>query len=96
MTEAGCMAVLDQQVPQWFPAAWDPHEGIRELEAKRCECQEARKLEKLEEAAERFVIPFDTPVFGLTPNYPGDIEFDRIRVAWGRHTHGMCSVYPFM
>ena len=96
VTETGGMTVLNQQIPQWFPGAGDPPEVIKRLEKECCERRESRKRETLEESAEWIVMPFDTPFYRLTPNYPGDIEFEHARCGWARHAHGMNSVYTFM
>lgn len=96
VAETGGMTVLNQQISQWFPGAGDPMEEIRRLESECMERQEARKRGELAEAAEWIVMAFDTPFFGLTPNYLGDIEFERLRCGWGKHAHGMYSVYSFL
>lgn len=84
------MTALNQQTKQWFPEAGEPTEFVKRWET---ECLERMKTSN---RAEWIVMGFDTPFYGLTPNYLGEIEFEDMRLGWAKHAHGMKSVYSFM
>lgn len=84
------MTALNQQTKQWFPEAGEPTEFVKKWEN---DC-----LARMKESgkAEWIVMGFDTPFYGLTPNYLGEIEFEDMRLGWAKHAHGMKSIYSFM
>ena len=84
------MTALNQQTPQWFPSAGEPTEFVKKWE------QEGIERMTKTGRAEWIVMGFDTPFYGLTPNYLGEIEFEPMRTGWARHALGMRSIYAFM
>ncbi len=85
--ESNGMTALNQQIKQWFPCAGEPTEVIRKWEADIAARRAAgdRKLDWI-------ALGFDTPFFALTPNYLGEIEFERMRLGWAKHA-GMQTIY---
>ena len=80
------MTVLNQQTKQWFPGAGEPTEFVKKWE------QDCIARFDASGRAEWITMGFDTPFYGLTPNYLGEIEFEYMR-SW---TLGMRSIYAFM
>ena len=80
------MTVLNQQTKQWFPGAGEPTEFVKKW------AQDCIARFDASGRAEWITMGFDTPFYGLTPNYLGEIEFEYMR-SW---TLGMRSIYAFM
>ena len=88
--DGGSMTALNQQTLQWFPSAGEPTEFVKKWE-KDCIARITQTGQ-----AEWIVMGFDTPFYGLTPNYLGEIEFEPMRCGWAKHALGMRSIYAFM
>ncbi|MBQ2709062.1 MAG: hypothetical protein IJF67_12425, partial [Clostridia bacterium] len=88
--EGGGMTVLNQQTAPWFQGAGDP--------LVFCKKWESEGIARMAETgrAEWITIAFDTPFYGLTPNYLGEIEDETMRLGWASDAHGMRSIYAFM
>ena len=79
------MTVLNQQSPQWFPGYGIPLQRLKEWEDE---------LLSKDKPINYITFGFDTPFFGLTPVYMGQLEYDRIR-EWAPYT-GMHYIYDAM
>jgi hypothetical protein len=73
------MTVLSQQIPQWFPGAGNPLEVLKKWEGECTGRRNAWKKEPSTDALDWICLAFDTPFFGLTPNYLGEIESESMR-----------------
>ncbi len=83
--EGNGMTAINQQAPQWFPGYGHPLERLKEWEYF---------YENNDRPVKYITFGFDTPFFGLTPVYFGQLECKRTR-AWGQYT-GMHYIYDAM
>ena len=83
--EGNGMTAMNQQTRQWFPGYGHPLERLKEWEES---CLENGK------PVNYITFGFDTPFFGLTPVYFGQLECKRTR-EWGKYT-GMHYIYDAM
>ena len=88
--DGSSMTALNQQTPQWFPGAGEPTEFVKKWE------QDCIARIDATGRAEWITMGFDTPFYGLTPNYLGEIEFENMRCGWAKHALGMRSIFAFM
>ena len=79
------MIAMNQQTRQWFPGYGHPLERLKEWETK---CLEN------ENGVNYITFGFDTPFFGLTPVYFGQLDCKKTR-EWGQYT-GMHYIYDVM
>lgn len=89
------MTALSQQIKQWFPGAGNPLEELKKWEAECAKRREAWKAGEDYSSVDWILFGFDTPFFGLTPNYLGEIEFDDMRNGWAKSA-GMHVIYQAM
>lgn len=90
--EKNGMTVLNQQSPAWFPSYGNPLERLKEWEEDCAKRRAAWKNGAPYESVDWITFGFDTPFFGLTPNYLGEIEFDNMRNGWAKSA-GMNYIY---
>jgi len=83
--EGNGMIAMNQQTRQWFPGYGHPLERLKEWETK---CLEN------ENGVNYITFGFDTPFFGLTPVYFGQLDCKKTR-EWGQYT-GMHYIYDVM
>lgn len=84
--EGNGMTVLNQQSPQWFPGYGHPLQRLKGWESE---------LLYKNNPVNYITFGFDTPFFGLTPIYMGQLEYKRLRNHWAPYT-GMHYIYEAM
>lgn len=84
--EGNGMTVMNQQSPQWFPGYGHP--------LQRLKGWESIYLSK-NDPVNYITFGFDTPFFGLSPIYMGQLEYKRLRNSWAPYT-GMHYIYEAM
>ncbi len=80
------MTVMNQQSPQWFPGYGHPLQRLKGWESE---------LLYKNNPVNYITFGFDTPFFGLTPIYMGQLEYKRMRNKWAPYT-GMHYIYEAM
>lgn len=89
------MTALRQQTKGWFPGAGNPLERLKEWEADCADRRNAWLKGEKYDSVDWIMFGFDTPFFGLTPNYLGQIEFDNMRNGWAKNA-GMNYIFEAM
>lgn len=84
--EGNGMTVMNQQSPQWFPGYGHPLQRLKGWESE---------LLYKNNPVNYITFGFDTPFFGLTPIYMGQLEYKRMRNKWAPYT-GMHYIYEAM
>ena len=80
------MTVMNQQTPQWFPGYGHPLQRLKGWESE---------LLYKDNLVNYITFGFDTPFFGLTPIYMGQLEYKSLRNKWAPYT-GMHYIYEAM